>query len=65
MRFCDIFSKFKTEFIAYRSSKVSDCIFEIHQLWQSGFIVRCIPIPIEAVDLNRKSEKSVSHLIDL
>ena len=34
------FSKFKTEFIAYRSSKVSsrpDCIFEIHQLWQSGF----------------------------
>ena len=24
-------------FIAYRSSKVSDCIFEIHQLWQSGF----------------------------
>ena len=29
------FSKFKTEF--YRSSKVSDCIFEIHQLWQSGF----------------------------
>ena len=29
------FSKFKPEFIAYRSSKVSsrpDCIFEIHQL---------------------------------
>ena len=24
-------------FIAYRSSKESDCIFEIHQLWQSGF----------------------------
>ena len=24
-------------FIAYRSSKVSDCIFEIHALWQSGF----------------------------
>ena len=24
-------------FIAYRSSKVSDCIFEIHLLWQSGF----------------------------
>ena len=40
IRFCGIFSKFKTEFIAYRSSKVSsrpDCIFEIHQLWQSGF----------------------------
>ena len=34
------FFKFKTEFIAYRSSNVSsrpDCIFEIHQLWQLGF----------------------------
>ena len=37
IRFCGIFSKFKTEFYAYRSSKESDCIFEIHQLWQSGF----------------------------
>ena len=41
IRFCGIFSKFKTEkFIAYLSSKVSsrpDCLFEIHQLWQSGF----------------------------
>ena len=30
----------KQNFIAYRSSKVSsrpDCIFEIHQLWLSGF----------------------------
>ena len=30
----------KQNLIAYRSSKVSsrpDCIFEIHQLWQSGF----------------------------
>ena len=38
IRFCGLFSKFKTEF--YRSSKVSsrpDCIFEIHQEWQSGF----------------------------
>ena len=25
------------QFIAYRSPKVSDCIFEIHQLWPSGF----------------------------
>ena len=37
IRFCGIiFFKFKTEFFAYRSSKVSDCIFEIHQLWQTG-----------------------------
>ena len=27
----------KHNFIAYRSSKVSDCIFKIHQLWQFGF----------------------------
>ena len=40
IRFCGIFSSLKQNFIAYRSSKASsrpDCIFEIHQLWQSGF----------------------------
>ena len=34
------FPSLKQNFIAYRSSKVSsrlDCIFEIQQLWQSGF----------------------------
>ena len=34
------FPSLKQNFIGYRSSKVSsrpDCIFEIHQLWQSGF----------------------------
>ena len=31
------FPSIKQNFIAYRSSKVSDYIFEIHQLWQSGF----------------------------
>ena len=34
------FPSLKQNFIAYRSSKGSwrpDCIFEIHQLWQSGF----------------------------
>ena len=31
------FPSLKQNFIAYRSYKVSDCIFEIHQLWQSGF----------------------------
>ena len=30
------FPSLKQNFIAYSSSKVSDCIFEIHQLWQSG-----------------------------
>ena len=31
------FPTLKHNFIAYRSSKVSDCIFEIHQQWQPGF----------------------------
>ena len=31
------FPSLKQNFIAYRSSKFSDCIFEIHQLFQSGF----------------------------
>ena len=31
------FPSLKHNFIAYHSSKVSDCILEIHQLWQSGF----------------------------
>ena len=38
--FVAFFPSLKHNFIAYRSSKVSarpDCIFEIHQLWQSGF----------------------------
>ena len=40
VRFCGIFPSLKQKIIGYRSSKVSsrpDCIFEIHQLWQSGF----------------------------
>ena len=40
IRFWSIFPSLKQNFMAYRSSKVSsrpDCIFEIHQLWQSGF----------------------------
>ena len=31
------FASLKHNFIAYCSSKVSDCICEIYQLWQSGF----------------------------
>ena len=37
IHFCGIFPSLKQNFIAYHSFKVSDCIFEIHQLWQSGF----------------------------
>ena len=38
--FVAFFPNLKRNFIAYRFSKVSshpNCIFEIHQLWQSGF----------------------------
>ena len=31
------FLSLQHNFIAYRSSQVLDCIFEVHQLWQSGF----------------------------
>ena len=51
------FPSLKQNFIAYRSSKVSlctDCIFEIHQLWQWGFS-RVFPIATVAVPLNLKS----------
>ena len=40
IRFCGIFSKFKTEFYCISFFIVSSrpySIFEIHQLWQSGF----------------------------
>ena len=33
----ECFPSLKYDFIAYRSSNVSDCIFEIRQQWQSGF----------------------------
>ena len=51
------FPNLKQNFMTYRSSKVSsrpDCIFEIHQLLQSGSS-RCIPIAAVAVHLNVKS----------
>ena len=52
--FVAFFPRLKQNFIAYRSSSRQDCIFEIHQQWQSGFI-KCIPIPAVAVHLKLKS----------
>ena len=39
IRFCGIFTTLKQNFIAYCSKVTSrpGCIFEIHQVWQSGF----------------------------
>ena len=51
--FVAFFPSLKQNFIAYHSSKVSDCIFETHQLWQA--LVGCISIPAVAVHLNLES----------
>ena len=48
------FQSLKQIFIAYRSSKVSDWIFEIHQLRLSG-LFGCIPVAAVAIHLNLKS----------
>ena len=44
------FTSLKYNFIAYRSSKVSDFIFEIHPLWQSPFsrVYSCCRCSFEA-----------------
>ena len=47
------FPSLKHNFIAYRSSKVSDCIFEIH--CDNQALVGCIPIATVAIYLNLKS----------
>ena len=56
------FLTLKQNFIAYRSSKVSDCIFEIHQLWQSGFS-RVFSNCCRSCSLEREIIKMASHLI--
>ena len=55
IRFCGIFlSSLKQNFIAYRSSKVSDCIFKFTSC-DNQALVGGIPIAAVAVDLNLKS----------
>ena len=66
------FSSLKQNFIAYLSSKVSscpDCIFEIHQLWQSGFnrmysnsCCRC-SFESEIIKIGQSSHKMYSNNI--
>ena len=48
------FPSLKQYFIAYRSSKGSDCIFEIHRC-DNQALVGCIPIAAVAVDFILKS----------
>ena len=54
------FPSLKQNFIAYRSSKVSDCIFEIQHLWQSD-LVGCIPIATVAVHFEPEIIIQSSH----
>ena len=70
IRFCGIFPSLKQNSIAYRSSKVSsrpDYIFEIHQLWQSGFsrmysnyFCSCLFEP-EIIKIGQSSRKMYSN----
>ena len=62
IRFCGHFPSLKQNFIAYRSSKVSDWIFANHQLWKSGFS-RVYSNSSYSCSFDRDIKKSVSHLI--
>ena len=64
--FCGVFASLKHNFIVYRSSRVSsrpDCIFEINQLWQSGFSrvysnsCRCCSFETEIIKIGQSSHK--------
>ena len=63
------FPRLKQNFIAYRSSEVADCIFKIHQLWQTGFskvysncCCRCSFKP-EIIKIGQPSHKLYSNKI--
>ena len=63
------FPSLKQNFFAYRSSSRPDCIFEIHQLWQSGFsrvysncYCRCSFKP-EIIKIGHSSHKMYSNNI--
>ena len=63
------FPSLKQNFIAYRSSKVSDCFFEIHQQWQSSFSRvysnSCCSCSFEAeiISISQSSHKMYSNNI--
>ena len=72
IRFCGMFSKVKQNFIVYRSYKGSsrpDCIFEIHQLWQSGFSrvysnsCCCCSFEPEIINISQSSHKMYNNNI--
>ena len=69
IHFCGIFPSLKQNFIIYHSSKVSNCIFEIPQLWQSGFsrvYSNCCcscSFELEIIKIGQSSHKMYSNKI--
>ena len=63
------FPSLKQNFIGYRSSKVSDCLFEIHLLWQSGFTrvysncCCCCSFKREIIKISQSSHKTYNNNI--
>ena len=60
------FPSLKQNFIAYHSSKVSscqNCIFEIYQLWQSGFCCCSCSFEPEIIKIGQSSHKMYSNNI--
>ena len=61
------FPSLKQNFIAYHSSKLSNCIFEIHQVWQSGFSrvysnsCCCCSFEAEIIKIHQWSHKMYSN----
>ena len=67
------FLSLKQNFIAYYSSKVSsrpDCIFKIHQLWQSGFsrvysnCCRSCSFEAEIIKIGQSSHKMSTTILN-
>ena len=67
--FMAFFPSLKQNFIAYCSSSSPDCIFEIHQLWQSGFSRAysnswcCCLFEPEIIKIGQSSHKMYSNNI--
>ena len=55
------FTNLKHNFIEYRSSSRPDCIFEIHQLWQSGFSSCSCWFEAEIIKIGQSSQKMYSN----
>ena len=69
IRICGIFPTLKQNFIGYRSSEMSHCIFEIHQLSLSGFSrvysdsCCCCSFEAEIIKIGQSSHKMYSNNI--